>query len=376
MIERMLDDSETAELRSLRERAYGRDGRLTGEDVTRLHELETMLRPAAAVAPAAPVAGIDPEIGPSKNSAIGPVESRPGSGVGLIAEPFEASDDPAPNAESEAPVPPRRRRWLAFAGIGAVLIGLAAGWAIWGWNSAEFALATTHSEQRAELEASGDFDPGTVSALSENHGVVLWRAERHEGDQLCVIATSPDATQSGCGEMEPNNLGSANVSISVPEDDELAGQMLNAFLMVSAAGEIVPIVQIWDQSGSNWESQFSEDELAALDRLEAEGFDRGSLSVLGYDGDRPVWTSWGNEMCLIVESDDGIVKGCSSFAETPQAELVITASIGGVPTQYIVRQSETRGQQLTVVKLPEATMFDIGVGEQIEIDDKTGDTNG
>ncbi|MGM7697741.1 hypothetical protein [Microbacterium sp. A84] len=353
----MLNESETAQLRSLHERAYGREGGLTAEDAARLHELESKLRPVV-VAP----------------SVAEPLEVAAPVSIG---EPSTASEVEASEAPpEEASAPPRRRRWLAFAAVGAVLIGLGVGWVLWGWNTAEFALAAAHAEQRGELEASGDYDEGTVAAVSENHGVVIWRAERGEGEQHCVIATTSTQTQSGCAAMEDSNSETANATITVPEGDELAGQTLSAYLLLSVTGEIVPTIQIWNQQDNNWEAQFSEEEREAIGRIEAAGFDPSLLSILGYDGDTPVWTSWGGEMCLIAESDDGIVSDCASTTETPPTDLILAATVGGVPTQYIVHQSATRGQQLTIVKVPEVTRVEVGDGEQIEIDDKTGDRNG
>ncbi|MGM7668904.1 hypothetical protein [Microbacterium sp. A93] len=353
----MLNESETAQLRSLHERAYGRDGGLTAEDAARLHELEAKLRPVPAVPVDArvdvvPLSAVDAEV--------------------VVVEAVEASGAPP----EEASAPPRRRRWFALAAVCALLIGFGAGWMLWGWNLAEFTLATAHAEQRGELEASGDYDAGTVAAVSENHGVVIWRAERGEGEQHCVIATTSTQTQSGCAAMEDSNSETANATITVPEGDELAGQTLSAYLLLSVTGEIVPTIQIWNQQDNNWEAQFSGEELEAIGRIEAAGFDPSSLSILGYDGDTPVWTSWGGEMCLIAESDDGIVSDCASTTETPSTDLILAATVGGVPTQYIVHQSATRGQQLTIVKVPEVTRVEVGDGEQIEIDDKTGDRNG
>jgi len=368
----MLSESEAAELRSLQERAYGRDGELSAEDALRLHELELTLRPEVmtVVAEPAEVSGPATLSGPATVS-----DSATSSASGSVSTPEPVDGfDAAPSPKAEASAPPRSRRRLAFGAAGVLLVGLGVGWVLWGWNSAEFALATTHSEQRAELEASGDFDPGTVAAMSENHGVVIWRAERDQGDQDCVIVTTSSMTQSGCATMEDSSMGGASATITVPEGDALEGQTLSAYLLLSVTGEVVPTVQIWDQGDSNWESQFTEEELEAIARLEAAGFEATSLNILGYDGDTPVWTSWGNEMCVIVESDDGVLEGCSSLAETPPTELVVSASVNGISTQYIVRQTEMRGPQLTVVKLPELQEFEVDVGDKIEIelDDKTG----
>ncbi|HCS60358.1 MAG TPA: hypothetical protein DIW46_03025 [Microbacterium sp.] len=367
----MLDASETAELRALHAQAYGRGGELSASDRARLRDLERKRRGEPVSIPdelpGARAADIHGSLSERRTEQADRVEvtKRVERPQGVETEPVETEPDPE---TPPAPTPePRKRRWpiVAAAAVAILIIGLGTGWILWGWNSAESALVVAHAEQRAELENSGDYDPGSIVPVSEQHGVVVWQAERSEGQQYCVIITIGSKAESGCGVLDDPDVGFPSTAVTVPEGDKLAGQRFSAFLILSASGEIVPTVQIWDETNVEWEHQYTDAQLEAIARIEAEGFDGRALSVLGYDGDTAVWSSWDSQgLCVIAETDGGIVQGCSGTDE-PNATLEIQAIVAGVPTNYIVHLAEQSGPQLTVVKLPLST--------QVEVDPETGD---
>ncbi|MGO2519075.1 MAG: hypothetical protein ACTH8F_03045 [Microbacterium sp.] len=365
----MLDASETAELRALHTQAYSRDGQLSASDSARLRELERKRRGEPVSIPdelpsarAADIHGSLSERSERRTEQAERVEVTK-----RVERPQGVETEPVPEAPP-APTPvPRKRRWPIFAAAAAaiLLIGLGTGWTLWGWNSAESALAAAHAEQRAELESSGDYDPGSVVPVSEQHGVVVWQAERSDGEQHCVIITIGSKAESGCGVLDDPTTGAPGTAVTVPDGDKLAGQRFSAFLILSASGEIVPTVQIWDETNVEWEHQYTDAQLEAIAKIEAEGFDSSALSILGYDGDTAVWSSWDSQgLCVIAETDGGIVQGCSGTDE-PNATLEIQAIVAGVPTNYIVHLAEQSGPQLTVVKLP--------LSAQVEVDPETGD---
>ncbi|WP_404472982.1 hypothetical protein [Microbacterium aerolatum] len=263
-------------------------------------------------------------------------------------------------------------------------VGLGVGWGIWGWDSHQFALAAAHGEERAELESSGSYDPGTVVPLAEQHGIVVWRADRSNGAQLCVIVTAPEQTRDGCMPYDQvADSGWPNASATVPEGQEEAGNQFLAGLIPTASGELVPFIQVWEDSVSSWESQYNDSELAQLRELEAAGYAPSALSVLGYDGDTVIWGGWPNGfLCVIVPTDDSHVETC---AENGEETLTLAMPVDGVQTEYVVRQTDMRGPQLTIVRHPTAVTVDPETGEIIEfsvdepmfddlvIDDKTGD---
>lgn len=384
----MLSADESAELRELQTKAYGRNGALSVEELARLRELERERRPGvvetamttdAETAESFEAVGYDPstgsgidagsesgrlgaeaaelpaaEPGPRAPEAQGGAEHRSERGMGI-----EAAGASAGTA--------LRRRWPVIVAASAAIlaIGLGTGWGIWGWDAHTFALAAAHADQRTEIEASGDFDPGTVVPVAEQHGVVVWRADRSDGDEVCVIVTTASQTQSGCARQEDlGNSAWTNAMITVPEGEEKAGQQLSAALIMTPAGELVPVIQVWDQSSSDWESQYSEAELAQLRRIEAAGYLGSSLGILGYDGDTVVWSSWGPGFCVIAAADDGLVEACADDAQS-EIDLTLAVIVDGVPTEYVVRQSEMRGPQLTVIRHPDAV--------KVEIDPETGD---
>ncbi|MEW1961090.1 hypothetical protein AB0269_01350 [Microbacterium sp. NPDC077644] len=418
----MTDSS--AELRMLRAKAYGPGGELSDAELARLQELEERARDAAgederlrlpAVAQPVvpePVEGSssrppaaslnDPQDGAaavdeSRGRDAGDEFSgslsersettlRQAQGPTEQAERAEASDDAEASSVTEAP--PQRRRWpLIAASVVATLgIGFGIGWAIWGWDAQSFMLTAAHGDERAELEEQ--FDPGTVVAVAEQDGVVVWRAEASQGEQRCVIITAPGQTSSGCMSLdEIDEYGWPNASITIPEGQERAGESLSAAILRAQTGDLVPYIQVWGPETYDWESQYTEAELAQLRQIEAEGYAPQNLSVIGSDGDTSVFYEWaGQGLCVVAVLDGDVVEACT---EDVASDLTLSATVGGIPTEYIVTQSATRGPQLTIVRHPVTVTVDPETGEVIEpspddpmfddffteepsIDDKTG----
>ncbi|MDQ0644640.1 hypothetical protein [Microbacterium murale] len=291
-----------------------------------------------------------------------------GSSPDAVAEMGAAGENAASDAEaSESETPPStgssgrseavvRRRWpvLAAASAAILAIGLGIGWGVWGWDAEAYALATAHADQRAELEADDVYDSGTVIPVAEQYGVVIWRAERSDGDEVCVIVTGTERAQNGCiPSKELENSVWPNATATIPEGEDKAGQQLVAGLIPTLTGELVPFIQVWDQGPSGWESQYSDGELAQLRELEAAGYVGSALSIIGYDGEHVVWGNWEQGgLCVIAPADGGVIEACSEDAE---AELTIVAVVDGVPTEYVVRQTEMRGPQLTIIRHADAT---------------------
>ncbi|WP_194420296.1 hypothetical protein [Microbacterium abyssi] len=384
----------SSELRALRAKAYGRDGGLSAEELARLHELEgpgtadepaeeerprlpSVAQPLSSAAAPQPPLNDPQEAGPAPSASTHDPTAELLSRVAPRAEGETKRVERAERVETASSPEQPRRRWPVILGTAAALlaIGLGVGWGIWGWDSHQFALDAAHGEERAELEASGAYDPGTVVPIAEQHGVVVWRADRSEGEELCVIVTGAEHSQDGCiayEQVEKSNW--PNASATVPEGQEEAGHQLVAGLIPTPSGELVPFIQVWGgQEQFDWESQYSESELAQAREIEAAGYLPESLSIIGYDGDTAIWSTWeSGQFCVLAPADDGLAEMC---ADDPTQDITLVLRVDGVPTDYIVRQAEMRGPQLTIVRHPVVSEFSVDdpMFDDLVIDDKTGD---
>jgi hypothetical protein len=373
----------SAELRALRAKAYGPGGDLSADELARLEELEGRLRPPAAAQPVVP----QPVEGTSAAA------SQPPRGDQLedesAGDPAQEPAEHAERAEASAAPSTRRRRWplLAASVVGILAVGLGIGWGIWGWDARSFALTAAHGEQRAELEKQ--YDPGTVIAMVEQDGAVVWRAERSDGEEACVIITLSDRTSSSCTTFEEiaKNGWWPSTSITVPDGQENAGRSLTAAVLRTVDGELVPYLQLQSDDVWDWESQYSDAELAQLRQIEKAGYMPENLGLVGSDGDTNIWYDWTQiGVCIITVIDDEVVDEC---AEDSESDVTLSTTVDGVPTDYVITQSERRGPQLTVVRHPVPTRIDSDTGDAIdpsgddpmfddlftdepEIDDKTG----
>lgn len=398
----MVDADDSAELRMLRAKAYGRGGQLSTAELERLQELEGRGSSSAAAAP--PPQGdpqpLPPHTEPSIDEFFGalsehsetkrvePSEGAATSSPDEASPPDEAAPDEtsSPGEASPDEKPPRRWPLLAAASVAILAAGLGIGWGIWGWDSEASALTATHSGTQAEIEAQQLYDPGTVVPVAEEHGVVVWQADRSDGEELCVIITAADQKQHGCITYEQlADYAWPSATATVPEGQEEAGHQISAGLISTTTGELVPFVQVWNMEPSAWESQYTDAELEQLREIEAAGHMGGALSILGHDGDTVIWSSWetGN-LCVIAPTDAGIVEAC---ADDPEASVSLTASVDGLATRYVVTQSDRLPPQLTVYKdvdtdyyfdNPDEPMFDDLFADDpsiddTSIDDKTGE---
>ncbi|WP_144795905.1 hypothetical protein [Microbacterium paludicola] len=386
--------SDADELRMLRAKAYGPGGGLSAQELERLHALEGRLRlpsvaqpVSSAAAPQPPLNDLQqeelPDRGPSQEEARGEasVADELVSRSVERAEGESKRDGRAERVETEAPSP-NGRRWplLAASALAILVIGLGIGWGIWGWDGRASALAVAHSDTLAEIEAQMLYDPGTVVPLAEQHGVVIWRADRSDGEELCVIATAPERSGHGCMTYEEfDDTGWVNATIMVPDGDERAGESMLTALLRMPDGEVTAYTQVWVQTmESEWESRYSEDELAQLREIEAAGYDPQSLELLGRDGSRAVWSQWtAGGFCLIALADDGVVEACG---EEPDSGLSMQIIVDGLPTRYVVQSSSMRGPQLTVFKDVD-TEYSVGADDDpmfddFFVDDTTGEFSG
>lgn len=333
----MLDAEETTQLRALQARAYGRDSTLTAADAARLVELEQRRAgaerdDARAVAAAPP---IPEESRPADASRASRAQEEPAASSATAADvPAEAS--PAAMVVSGPDDVPRssrsvfRRHWraLALAAMGLLLIGLAAGWALFGRDDG-VPLSAAEQQRAGELEAEGEYDPGSVRAIGRDDDAIVWFGTKKAGATECIVLDVAGQSASGCQIADDLERGiglSAGVIDARPGDED-GGEQIYASAARSHTGEMVALIQRWTLDVEQWMQQFDADERDRAEQLLDRGYEQHSLAVMGYAGDAPVWSATRTEgfttkQCLIVDAVD--------------ASQCVDANIGMIPGEGVL----------------------------------------
>lgn len=335
----MLQESDAAELRALQLKAYGRDGGLTHADAVRLQELEAT-RESTPAATAAPDAAA-----PDTAS----LESAEAESTDVPVAEEAADDDSANEADTSAPTgdvhafetttlrAALRHHWKAIATASAVLlvIGLAAGWALFG-RAGGIELTAAQQERRAELQADGGYDPGSLRAIGQEEGVVVWHATQQDGEMVCLVLDTPQDSATQCQRSEDAQNGNGiGVSVNLDSVEGEDAEQIWASAVRTTEGELVAIIQRWPSSQNDWLSQFAGEERVRAEELLEEGFQDYSFSVVGYFQDAPIW--YGQRLvgataedCLVVDAIDGIACGPLGEAQSSGLSLGgITADVSG-----------------------------------------------
>lgn len=312
----MPQEDDSAELRTLQRRAYGRDGGLTDAEARRLQELEQ--RGSALTAPVAlsfiperePESKREPESNP-----------EPAPNPELAPQP---NLDPEPEPRSVlAAVTALRRHWKAAAVASALLlaIGLGAGWTLFGERDGDITLTAEQQQRRLELYEKGDYDEGTVRAIAQDdEGALAWYGTKDDGAQAClVIDVGEESGQQCLPRGDVNELAlSANVMLSVqkdadagsdPDAESSSSTGVNAFLMFSATGEPMATIQRYEQQTYSWVQQFAGEDRPRAEKLMSE-YDPMDIRIIGSFREEPVWlidrsVDDGMETCLIIDAVEG-----------------------------------------------------------------------
>lgn len=325
----MLQESESAELRALQGKAYGRDGGLTEVEAARLRELESMrVEPDATVLAAA---------------AAGP-------GADAVDAPRRAEDAPLPHAEPPVSGPPSgspadeeagrqqpreagglraaiRQHWKAAVAASAAMlvIGLGVGWAVFGHTGDAVALTSEQQQRRAELQAEGGFDPGSLRAIGRDEDALVWYATKEDGETICITLDAAGKSADQCqpaADLDNGNGIGISASVTAPGEGEESPEEIWASAARAMNGEVVGIIQRWRSDQNSWLSQFQGDERERAEQLIEEGFEEYSFSVVGYFRDAPVWRAQRLESddiqdCLIIDAVESVecrVSGDQQFS--------------------------------------------------------------
>ncbi|MGN7948483.1 hypothetical protein ACTJKH_07025 [Microbacterium sp. 22215] len=327
----MLQESDAAELRALQVKAYGRDGGLTEGDAARLRELESSR--AEAETPANPETRTSAEVPPAGDAAFEGDPHADGSdvegadrtswGSADAGDPGTAASDreshPSPGLRGSV-----RQHWklVAAAAVALVLIGLGAGWALFGRGGDGIALTAEQQERRAQLQSDGDFDPGTLRAIGRDEDALVWFATKQDGKTICLTLDAADKSASQCQPAEDLDNGNGiGVSVTADTADDGSADQVWASAARATTGEILAIVQRWNSGGQDWLSQFSGAERDRAEELLGQGFEEYAVSIVGYVEDAPVW--FGQKIedgdpsdCLIVDHLGAITCKTAGEAQT------------------------------------------------------------
>ncbi|MGW9156921.1 MULTISPECIES: hypothetical protein [unclassified Microbacterium] len=359
----MLEPEESEELRSLQARAYGRDSSLTAAEAERLRELEDRrLAPAAGAGPDAEHAVSD-----QRKSDEAPADDDADVSVGegeaedaAVAASADAASDDAVDATASASSSWRslfsllRTRWrpVALAAVVVLAIGVGVGWLAFGRSGAAAVELTAEQQTwQNELVAAGVYDPGSIRALGVQEDVVIWTATKDAKERTCLILGTGEATVPSCDRTEVLAETGIYGSISVKGDGALQREV-SAQLLFTASGEPAVAVSAYDfdptDSGITYANE-AESETAA--RLAENGFQAGSLWVVGYDGDVPIWTAVQIEsqnQCLIYDGSTDEAPVACADPQTMQEQAsslvlnVVDAETGGV-TNFEMRSNQGPG---------------------------------
>lgn len=348
----MWGPEESEELRSLQARAYGRDSSLTAAEAERLRELEDLRR--APVAGSGPDAGIGAvnvsAVGPSAEAAPSTASSDAAATTTATSTTTEAATDTDTDTDTDADAVSGdavdasapassswrslfsllRTRWrpVTLAAAVVLAIGVGVGWLAFGRSgAAAVELSADQQEWQNELVAAGVYDPGSIRALGVEEDVVIWTATKDAKERTCLILGTGEATVPTCERTEMIAATGMYGSISVKGKGDLQREV-SAQMLFTASGEPAVAVSAYDydtsESGITYANE-AESETAA--RLSENGFDAGSLWVVGYDGDVPVWTAVQTEsqnQCLIYDgSTDEAPVSCAD----PQTMQEQTSSL-------------------------------------------------
>nr|WP_314844836.1 hypothetical protein [uncultured Microbacterium sp.] len=311
----MAEPDETAELRSLQKKAYGRDGGLVETDVRRLRELEQR-RDAARSAPlladrrretssphVAPGAEADAE---ARTASAAPSES--------VSDPVAADTASVARSTTES-VEVRERRpvlretlarhWKAVSAASALLLvaGIGAGWAL-APRQSELSLTAAQQERRVELQTGGSYDDGSVRAIGQDETALVWYGTKDDGAMACLVLDVGDRSTGGCQRGTDISQG-FGVGLQLGDGD--TSEQVSASAVQSTSGEIVAWIQRWRAEDDAWFSQFFGEERTRAQELIDEGYEEYSFSIVGYFGGEPVWhASRFDEVtakeCLIVDA--------------------------------------------------------------------------
>ena len=267
----MPDADEMTELRSLQERAYGRDGGLSDDEAARLRELERTAGDEGE-APASPVQ----------------VEGRASEG-GLAAEAPAETEPSSRRPDGPASALRTHGALLAVVLVAAIGAGLLAGWLLFAHSAPQgMPLDTEQQGWQEEILVSGVYDRGSLRAVAAEDGAVVWFATRDGGETVCAIIGDGVTTSPACRNRALALL--QGVHTSLRRAVEGGENQVDAQMLLDAEGDPAVVTSNY-LIGVDLDNAYANAaEQRTAESLIDEGYAPTSLAVVGYDGDVPIWT--------------------------------------------------------------------------------------
>lgn len=353
----MREETDLDELRALQRKAYARDGGLTDADARRLRELERARQEETAAVREAPPADVG-----LVDSVPFDLESGRRAGIPEIQEAAiqdaatRASEPPASEPQPARAASRLFGRWWAVAAASALLlaIGVGAGWALFGQRPGTVILTAAQQERRSELDQEGEYDAGSLRPIGQDEDALVWYATKDGGEQACLVIDIAQASSEACQEADTVPF-SLSASVMVPpnagsdaESGVAPGASVNAYMMLSTAGEPMVSIQRWSPDLAMI-SQFRGAERDRATELVSQGFNAGLL-IVGEFQSEPVWLgtrfSEGDsfvEYCMIVDGIDGrTVCSADIDAAGRGVSTDVEGTVDGVPTTWNLRVQNTQ----------------------------------
>ncbi|REJ08003.1 hypothetical protein DY023_01685 [Microbacterium bovistercoris] len=283
--------------------------------------------------------------------------------------------DPERGAQrrDEGPAAPTKKRGLLLAAAAlasALLIGLGAGWLLFGRDSGP-PMDAEQREAWTALEASGDYDAGSIRMLGEKYGFTAWYATKSGLKLECLVLTPASNAVSCAPPPDPSKEDEAGywgqLSVQVPVE-EAEGSIVQAYVVRDSHDRPVAIIDKWENTGpDDWTAMFQGTELdIAKVIVEQKGVDGASLQVVGYDGDTPIWLTQSEKACLYLADTTTVITEMCDLDLTPGTKMRFEQP--GVA--YDVRATE-HGLVVTVIRSADPAQPG---PEEPAIDDTTGKT--
>lgn len=363
-----MSDADAARRRELQRRLYAPGGALTPEETEELRMLSApssaddhASAASATAEPDADAARVGTHGGrTSESDVVGErslLDDRndPSAGPSMPGPVYAAP--PGPSVAIEKPASPSveryRPRWLIPAvAAAALVVGLGIGWMTVPHPAARAAPAMSAEQQKIQREiiTSGEVDAGTLEFAGEQYGASVWTASR--GKERCVVIAAQEQRSTACGGTAGYPRGdtiAAGVN-GLQEGDTT--RSVNALLTRTITGDWTVFVQQWevDVNDDSWQQQYSDAEMRLVGALQDAGFDGQNLTILGRDGDLPIWFDYDGGGCVAVVDPETleIAKACGADGSTETVELPYREAV------YSVKWTERRGPVLTIIRGPQA----------------------